>query len=240
MSVKKIVLMTAASVAVLTAGVSFAGGSYAAPVASNSGVYVDVTAGAFLRDIKDNSSLSQDGTTLATYDNGQSGFTVGGNLGYQFNKTWSVEVGYDWLQNAKVTASGAAIFTGGSALASGDIVTVKTWMMDAALKASVPVMDCVSAFAKLGAAYTHNEVDLNDAGTHYKKDNNYWNPMFGAGLDYNVNQTWTVGVEYTYVPGGDTWAKVHASPILPGTRAGSHVLPGIHALKLKVGYTFAM
>lgn len=249
MSVKQLALITAASVVALTS-VSFAGGATAAPAASDAGVYVDVNVGAGFRDIKDDSSFTEvSGTTDPTYKNGTSGFTVGADLGYQFNKTWAVEVGYQWQDNSKVTlASTDTIFTGQAAAitsaAVGDYFKVKSYFFDAALKGSMPVMDCVSAYAKLGVAYTHNEVDIYDisasttaaAGT---QDTNYWNPMFAVGLSYHVDHNWNVALEYSFVPGGDTWAKVSADQVSV-TDAGAHRLPALQAVKVSAGYFFAI
>jgi|GEM_PF-1814360 len=247
MSVKQLALITAASVVALTS-VSFAGGATAAPAASDAGVYVDVNVGAGFRDIKDDSSFTKvSATTAPTYKNGTSGFTVGADLGYQFNKTWAVEVAYQWQDDSKITVNHAdTIFVGQdgaiAGVAANDYFKVKTYFIDAALKGSMPVMDSVSAYAKLGVAYSHNEVDFSDNGTIVSQDTNYWNPMFAVGLAYHIDHNWNVALEYSFIPGGDTWAKVAADQmdITTAQDAGAHHFPATQAVKVSAGYFFAM
>lgn len=248
MSVKQLALITAASVVALSS-VSFAGGATAAPAASDAGVYVDVNVGAGFRDIKDDSSLTvREGTAMGSYNNAESGFTFGADLGYQFNKTWAVEVGYQWQDDAKATfaAGSTTELMGGSAAVgtatTSDWVKVKTYLIDAALKGSMPVMDSVSAYAKLGVAYTHNDVTAHDDSetpANNTDSTDYWNPMFAVGVAYHIDHNWNVALEYSYVPGGDTWSKVDADS-LTLTNAGKHRFPGMHAVKVSAGYFFAM
>ncbi len=249
MTVKKIAIVTAVSVAALGMSSSFAGGHYTAPVADHSGVYVEVNAAAAMRNVEENSSLTATAATASAgnFKNGKSGFSFGAGLGYAFSKTWGVEVGYQWLPKTDLDATGSySTALNAASLSAADKVNVKSWMMHMALKASLPVSDSVSAFSKFGVACTHNDVKLtgtsasSSAYTH-SRDTSYMNTFFGVGLAYHIDSNWSVSLEYDHAAGGKKVSSAAGKVMLAsstGTEAGTHVFPAYNVFKLNVGYFF--
>ena len=187
--------------------------------------------------MKEDSSLYAP-TNPGTWKNGKSGFSFGANLGYQFSKTWGVEVGYQWMPKSKLTAIAGTAGNYIPALDLNDSIEVKSHIIDAAIKGTMGVSDAVSAFAKIGFAYTSNEVKLNDGGVVAKKDTNSTNALFGFGLAYHIDSNWHVSVEWNHVVGGKKLSSATAATLGAAPAAGVLSAPYANLFKFNVGYCF--
>jgi len=222
MSMKKLLVLAAAglvSSAALAGGV----GSYnaAAPALhSYTGIYIEGMAGYATTYYKNlvGTSASDDWT------HGTGNWSVGADVGYQWNKYFSGELGGVYLFSSKYN----------DASASGQ-VTFKPWTAYLAGKVAVPVVDNVSLFGKFGVGYVRQKVSQG-AGTAMPGVANYdtgshWGPMFGVGVAYHWTSNIYVDGQYLRFAGA---VKTDAS----GNK--STYVPSPNVFLLGVGYKFAM
>jgi len=196
MSVKKLLLLTAAGIASVGA-TAFAGGpdQMPAPVFQPN-IYVEGNVGY----VRSNWSLVNPlinpfstGVVNTTGNDANGGFTFGFALGYNFIKHFSGELGWDWIPQANGTAG---------RLAAPNGLNVDSWVIYLAGKLDVPLMDNVDLFGKLGAAYRSLSwggagaigVGLNPSG-----NTGYWSPMFGAGLQYSWNDNFYILAQWKHI-----------------------------------------
>lgn len=214
MSVKKLLVMGAASVAAVGASAAMAGGPdhMAMPVAPafQPSVYLEGHLGYAQSNWADELANgvmgaavnNANGSVFSPTDKGKGGFAGGVDLGYNATQHLAVEGGWMYLPEVKGTHNTAVnrTITG---LANGATANVKSWMAYAAAKFSVPVMENLNLFGKVGVAYRSLKYSVSQtvAGlANSTGKGHYWTPVFAAGLQYMM-QNWIVGAQYLYLPG---------------------------------------
>lgn len=231
MSVKKLIVLTAAGVASVGLTSAFAGGPdmYAPPAMSDTGVYLEANGGYAIRNW--NNLRSNDvfhDNQANSLSNVQGGFTGIGDLGYQFNSFWAVEAGYIYLPKVK-----------GTDIATSNVVSDTSYGLYAGFKLSVPVYSDTYLYGKLAAAYQHNKLDnavataggINPTPSgNGSLTQNYWDPMFAAGIQYyfTPRHDWSINGQYTYLMGYD------------GSSSTGFGVPDSNLFTVGVGYKFAV
>lgn len=204
MSVKKILLLGAASAAAVSMTAAMAGGftqEPAAPVADN-GYYIEGHLGYARQNYFDNLRwATASGVDNNNHNNSQGGFAAGVDAGYKINRHYAVELGWFHLPTVNV-ASGAT-----NALAP---VYLKSWVLYLAGKYMMPLpwMNSTDVFFKLGVAYRKATVSTTAvvSGTATtlgisSGNSTYVRPMFATGLDYSFSDTWSGVIQYAYFMG---------------------------------------
>ncbi|MCB1827240.1 MAG: outer membrane beta-barrel protein, partial [Coxiellaceae bacterium] len=152
MSVKRYLTLAAAGIASIAATSAIAGGPdvMAAPM-DYSGFYLDLDAGwggsnwnHFAGGVLDPFNPSIGSVT----DHGTGGFAWGGDVGYQFNQYFSVEMGAYDLASVR---GNNGIILGNAASVGG--VKINSWVLYAAGKVAIPVMQNFDFFGKVGVAW---------------------------------------------------------------------------------------
>lgn len=202
MSVNKVITLTVAgiaSVGAMTAAVA-GGPEYAVP--SYAGVYVEGNLGYAYRPWENNVTtifgLGNQVGVLSSTSNVNGGFTAGADIGYQFNQFFSVEAG--WYYLPKISGKFGANIAGVTPIS----VDVTSGLAYAAFKGTAPIYNNTYIFGKLGAAYTYNDANVRipaSSGTATTTQSNFWNPMLAAGIQYYFTPSWSVNVQYAYIPG---------------------------------------
>jgi len=105
-----------------------------------------------------------------------------------------------------------------------------------AAKLSVPVMDHLNLFGKIGVGYrslknSFGGTTVNAALPALGTSGHYWAPVFGAGVQYDWNN-WLVGAQYLYVPGNDAVNYGNANFGAPDSAPEAHLYTG------SIGYKF--
>ena len=167
------------------------------------------------------------------------GGTIGGaDIGYQFNQYLSLEGGWSYIPTASynrdrtVTLPVAqTTFT----LPEGLQVNINSGLAYIAGKGTVPIYNKLEAFGKLGAAYAYNHTNVhvpaslvNTPIVHTTEHSNFWNPLFGFGLQYSPLNNWHINIQYDYVPGFDEASANH------------FITPAIQLVTFGLGYKFFM
>ena len=213
MSVKKLLVLGAATVAVMGATVAMAGGPDHMAMASAPGfensVYVDLHGGwaqSNWDDFNANNVLGVNSTATSVFNvdsRGDGYWTAGADLGYNITQHIAVEAGWFYIPKVGGTALGAV--TPGTITTSGS-ASVKSWFAYTAAKLSVPVMDNFDLFGKIGVAYRTLDYSLSNTATvnattlnSVTGNGHYWAPVFGAGLQYNWGN-WMLGAQYMFLP----------------------------------------
>lgn len=165
------------------------------------------------------------------------GGAIGGvDAGFQFTRYLALEGGWSYIPTASYnrirTVSlpvGQTTFT----LPQGLQVNINSGLAYIAAKGIVPVYDKLEAFGKFGAAYAYNHTNVDvpaslvNSPTVYTTDHsNFWNALFGFGLQYAMPQNWTVNVQYDYVPGYTDASSSH------------FITPAIQLITFGLGYKF--
>lgn len=207
MSVKKLLILTAAGIASLGVTAAFAGGPDVA-VADN-GVYVDVNLGYAWADW----SYVVPGTAAIVWgDNNTGGFTIGGDIGYQWNQYLAAEFGYWYLPTVSFTDT-----TVGNNLYN--------YALYLAMKFMAPITDNFDIFFKGGVAYRYASTSGFTAAHPLAVTQTEIVPTFAVGLQYNYTPNWRFNVMYTYI-GSANYGL-----------AGS---PNVNSLTVGVGYLFTL
>ena len=135
---------------------------------------------------------------------GESGFTWGGDLGYQFNRYFSAEAG--WYRLATVSGNHSRIAViGNSDFGLLDGLRVYSWFVYFAGKVAIPVADDVDIFGKAGVAW--RKLNYSGAGTSLAvltavfHDTHYSKPFFAFGAQWWIDQNWSANIQYMVVPG---------------------------------------
>lgn len=148
---------------------------------------------------------------LRKLSNINGGLTGGIDAGYQFTKYLALEGGWFYLPKASYNRDrtvslpvGQTTFT----LPEGLQVNINSGFGYIAAKGTIPIYNKLDAFGKLGAAYVYNNANVNVPASlvnspivHTSNQSNYWNALFGFGLQYNVLDRLTMNVQYDFVPG---------------------------------------
>lgn len=235
MSARKSIAL-AATIASLVSVNALAGGPEYNSMAPSTGVYIDVDAGyAYTPWVTDQTThivnLESLAGTTVSYTNKNGGFTAGADLGYKFNQYFGLEAGWEYLPQFKATYSGTTAGT----------IKVNSGLAYAAFKLSAPLYHKLAAFGKLGAAYRYNKGSISGTGAQtlsnqfnaQGKSSNFWKPMFAAGLQYCITQSWSVHVQYAFVPGYHNTSST-------GTSNKNFVVPDANLITAGVGYKFLL
>lgn len=107
-------------------------------------------------------------------------YSLGANVGYNFNRYFAAEIGYNhlWLAGTENNPSGEA------------------GVEDFAVKGTIPLGDVFSLYGRLGLGGYQN-VDDNSAGNFA----NHLGALYGAGAEWNLNRNWALRVEDWSVTG---------------------------------------
>lgn len=216
MSVKKLLLLGAAGIASLGMTAALAGGPDMAP-APDSGVYVGVSAGYAIHDIRSDMGSVTPSTAIAWNDRARGGFSFGADIGYQFNRYVAAEFGYWYLPDARATLTARPGFA-----FLNTATTIKSYALYLAAKVMVPLYDSLDVFMKGGLAYRNSTgvPALNAIGVGLRTtvptfESKTIEPMFAGGLAYHFDENWSVNVQYTYLGSVDR-SQIPAAHIFTG------------------------
>ena len=167
------------------------------------------------------------------------GGAVGGvDVGYQFTRFLALEGGWSYIPTAgynrirTVTLPvGETTFT----LPQGKQVYINSGLAYIAAKGNIPLWNRLDAFGKLGAAYAYNNTNINVPASlvnsptvHTTNSSNFWNALFGFGLQYSMLNNISFNVQYDYVPGYQE------------ASANQFITPPIQLVTFGVGYKFSL
>lgn len=182
----------------------YAGGvEYIPPPPVYSGFYLEANLGAAFRDweeeglLQDYIIIAQGGTAIGGFDDGKSGLVYGFDIGYQWSRLFSGELGYFRLPSVVYTVP-----QGNLIVASNTMKIRARYLAYVALKFNYPIIENLYVSAKFGAAYLDTEATFSFIpvlGLPQKDD--YWTPLFAFGLQYYFNWNWSINAQYTFVPG---------------------------------------
>ncbi|EKD92360.1 MAG: outer membrane protein [uncultured bacterium] len=209
MSVKKLIILAAAGLAVVGASAAMAGGpdhmAMPSAPAFEPSVYLEGHfgyAGSNWGDYNGSGVMGTAGSSAFSPSTNATGWlTAGADLGYNFTQNFALELGWFWLPNV----SGG--FTSWSSTASTNGgATVRSWFAYTAAKLSVPVIENLDLFGKIGVAYRNLSYSVPSTPAALQNvtgDGGYWAPLFGAGIQYDWNN-WLIGAQYLYLPGNNS------------------------------------
>jgi len=190
-----IILSTAISSLLLTA-----------PALADSGVYAELSAGSAKHKAEIN-SVTSNGTymgeafavTEAEKESilNESGTSFGIRFGYQFNDYIAVELGHHQYGEADekyVDKYGDNIHS-----------KLKSSATSVGIKGILPLSDDFSLFARAGIAKWDMKITVSDSSSpdelnSFKDDNN--DLYYGIGAEYNINETVSLGLEYSMLDMG--------------------------------------
>lgn len=222
MSVKKLLVLSAAGLASVVASSAIAGGpDVAPPPAPVQGLYIDGAVGYALADWESNFAAS-------FWRGGKGSYAAGGDIGYQWSQYLGAETGWYYVGGNSVTSTDAGVV---------NQATMNTsWFGYVAAKMTVPLTmmaEGMDAFGKAGVAYRYTTIK---AGTfaagaiNFPSTTTDWLPYFALGLTYHINPEWSVNGQYQYVGSGSNV-----------TIAGiTNKIPSYNVFTLGVGYFYAM
>ena len=194
MSVKKLLVLTAAGIASVAASAAFAGGpDVMAPPAPawQPNIWLEGDIGYARTDWR---RQAVNPFVLAGLRNGRGGFTYGFDIGYMFYKYLGVEFGWFSLPRVRGTASGNNPWDAATGL------RLTSWFFYLALKISVPLFDNVNAFGKIGGVYRALRWRGTVGGLSTRFNRNYWNVYLAVGIQYHFDPNWSVKVTYIHIP----------------------------------------
>ena len=229
MSVKRILILGAATMSMSAA---IAGGftqEPMAPTSIDSGIYLEGNLGYARQDYFDSIQWRRN-TDVGINNNSNvyGGFSAGLDAGYQFNRNYALELGWFYLPSVNVA---------GSYEASQQLTS---WALYLAGKYMVPLsaMNNTDLFFKLGVEYRNAQVPTaainEDVDTITTGTSNFVRPMFATGLDYGFNDALSAVFQYAYFMGAANsfpFAAVNTGSL--GTLAAN-------VFTLGLGYKFAV
>lgn len=205
MSLKKILTVTLATLTWLPIALVLAGGvEYRPPPPVYSGFYFEGSLGAAFRDWEEEGlvqiylGLAQGGVQngLGQFKNGKAGFVYGFDMGYQWTRLLSGEIGWYDLSSMQYTVPD------GYTVPPGNTMKFRNWLAYIALKFSYPIYEGLYVVAKLGAGYLDLRVKnsfIPALGLPNRGD--FWAPLFAFGLQYYFNWVWSINAQYMFMPG---------------------------------------
>lgn len=210
MSVKKLLVLTAASLAAIGATAAMAGGpdhmAMPSEPAFQNSIYLDGHVGYTQSNWTDFNSNNVVGSHATSWyvpsKNGKGGVTGGLDMGYNITQHIAAEAG--WFYIPQVKAVGSTSTVNGVSFAGTATGKVDSWFAYMAAKLSVPVMEHFDLFGKVGVAYrglTYSPKASTAIAGGVTNNGHYWAPVFGAGLQYTFAEAWLVGAQYMYLPG---------------------------------------
>lgn len=212
MSIKKLLILSAAGFAAVTSAAAFAGGPDEMPQSLfTPAIYVDAHGGYDWYNWK---QMVDNVTTVfnnqGNMGNNADGGWIGGlDIGLQVFKNVAFEVGGFYLPKVtgetnqnftnSATGCGASVTTGATCVTGSQY----NWMAYAAGKFSVdmPYVEGLDMFAKVGAVWRgmSNEQQIVPGRAGMKS---YWDVIYGAGFEYELMQTgFRLGVQWLRIPG---------------------------------------
>lgn len=210
MSVKKLLVLSAAAMAAISATAAIAGGptTMAEPVIEKTphSIYAELGFGYDQTDWANyaNSGLVgvPGGSLYNPNSHGKGYLTASADVGYNFTKHFALELGYFYLPT---TSGGSTANTIGGVNAAGGI-TVNSWLGYLDAKLSVPIVENFDLFGKVGAAYRQLYYSFSGTFTGPMKSisgpGSYWTPIFATGANYYWGN-FILGAQYTYLPGNN-------------------------------------
>lgn len=162
-------------------------------VDNNPGFYVGLQAGVAKADY---GSAVKDAVDQAPYHDSKEGGAAARVLaGWSFNQYFAAETGYDFLPTNDYSVSTAS----GSQVVD---VKDKTHAVDLVGKASLPVSENVSLYAKAGGAYV--KARSNEATANAEQTTSSIEPTYGLGVAYHINQNVGIDASWTQIYGKDS------------------------------------
>lgn len=236
MSVKKMLLLGAASVAAVSMSTAMAGGYTHEPAApmADSGYYIEGHLGYARQNYFDNINWRSAGTLYSTGSNNNSnvrgGFSGGLDGGYKINRHFGVELGWFHLPDVDVVANKTVAAT-----------YLRSWVLYLAGKYMMPLpwMNSTDVFFKLGVAYRKATLPAitHAASTGFNVSSGkstFVRPMFATGLDYSFSDTWSGIIQYAYFMGArNSFPRKTAATGALGTVAAN-------VFTLGLGYKFTV
>lgn len=187
MSVKKLLVLSAAGVAALGSVAAVAGGPDVQPMPAPSyqGFYIQGDIGYAVSNWR--GVFNAAGLPVTSSTNGSGGFAVGGSVGYQWSRYLAAEFG--GFYNSRTTING---------IVNNNAFSVRftNWFLYLAAKlmAPLPWVDNLDIYVKGGLAY--RVVDVTNGN-----NNDYLRPLAAVGLQYNINDQWYVKGQWMHVTG---------------------------------------
>lgn len=243
MSVKKLLILTAAGIASVGATAVMAGGPdmMAPPAPVESYFYVEGNIGYAFQNYSyqaDNDSglplLFPVTGVQGPQGNGVTGGLVyGADFGYMFNQYIGLELGWTYLPRFNgVPVTSGAIPTLGLSLRNAGAA----WFVS---KLVAPLTESFNAFFKAGVSYKYGSLVFNQfqpaavpslPSVHIEE----WRPVFGAGVAYNFAEDWMASLSWMHIMGGRSYSPRSTS------RYVSVVTPASDLLMLSIGYKFVI
>lgn len=167
------------------------------------------------------------------------GGAIGGvDVGYQFNRFIALEGGWSYIPEAsynRIRTVTLPVAQTTFTLPEGLQVNINSGLAYIAAKGTIPVYDKLEAFGKIGAGYTYNDTNVpvpaslvNSPTVYTSKHSNFWNPLFGVGLQYPILNNWRVNVQYDYIPG------------YREASSDNFIAPDLQLVTFGVGYKFSV
>lgn len=207
MSVKKLLVLTAAGLAAIGATAAMAGGpdhmAMPSEPAFQNSVYLDGHVGytqSNWTNFNANNVVGARATSLfVPTRNGKGGVTGGVDLGYNITQHIAAEAGWFYIPQVKSEGSGSTI----DSLVNASSVkgTLHSWFAYMAAKLTVPVMENFDLFGKIGVAYRSIKYSPHNTIAGVTSHGHYWAPVFATGLQYTFAEAWMVGAQYMHLPG---------------------------------------
>ena|SRR3990167_8481380 len=227
MSVKKILLLTAAAVATVGMTGAIAGGYTTEPQAepapmTENGYYIEGNAGYGIQDYYDQSNWRAGGIQ-SSGSNVKGGFAGGADAGYLINQRYAIELGWDHLPDVNVANSGSA--------------TLSSWVLYLAAKYMVPLSwHDTDWFFKVGVDYRRATMPSSMV-TQYNVttgSTSFVRPMFATGFDMGFAGAWNAILQYAYFMGARNSFPYNTA------NAGSLGTVAANVITLGLGYKFMM
>ena len=128
-------------------------------------------------------------------------WTLGADIGYQFNRYLSAELGGFWLQKTEAKKDNPGFGPERKNL------WFQNWLGYIAAKMTIPVMDNFDLFAKAGVGVNHWRwgKDWNDQD-FTKRSFNGFGPVFAVGGSYKFGADHNAAVSLQYMRFGQSWS----------------------------------
>ena len=126
----------------------------------------------------------------AHWDNGEGAFNYGFDLNYLYGNNFFFEIG--WYSTNDVSFQA----TGGNGTLSGGFTY-------AAVGHNIELTKQLSLFGKGGVAYNYNDLNFT-TNTTSDLISNYWNIIYSAGFEYEVNNHLCINLQYMLNPGSNS------------------------------------
>src|SRR3990167_9862315 len=187
MSVKKLLVLSAAGLAGICASSAMAGGpdTMAAPMAPEytQSVYLEGAFGYVQTDWANDSNNGVMGATASSLFNpnshGKGYLTAAADLGYNFTKNIALEGGYIYLPSVSGGMTGTTVGNGAIRITSGGMA-IRSWAAYLAAKLSVAVVENIDLFGKVGVAYRKLNYSFGGTSTGnfsaLTSNGHYWTP----------------------------------------------------------------